>query len=59
MTIWRMHVACCISKATRAHEYAHAQAPVHPQTRTQPRARTHGEKISALAMVSSTLPSVK
>jgi hypothetical protein len=45
--IWRMRVACWISKATRAHAPAHAHAPERPHThacthtRTRIRPHTH------------------
>ena len=38
-TIWRMRVACWISKATRPYTHAHAHPPGHP-----PRANKHTEK---------------
>ena len=35
MTIWRMRVACWISRVTRANAHAHAHTPEHPHTRRE------------------------
>ena len=46
-TIWRMRVACWISKATRSHAHAYSSAPSFPHTHARARAsapahaRTH------------------
>ena len=42
--IWRVRVACSISKAKRAHVHAHAHAPEHPHTRALAHTHTHTEK---------------
>ena len=34
VTIWRIRVACWISKATRTYAHAHAHAPAYPYART-------------------------
>ena len=58
MTIWRMRVACCMSKATRTQAHAYAQTPharTHAHTRMHVRAQTnmyyfllsHGKKANA------------
>ena len=39
VTIWRIRVACWISKATRTHTHAHAHTPKH----THARSHTHTE----------------
>ena len=40
VTIWRIHIACWISKAIRTHAHAQALAPGHTHT-TCARAHTH------------------
>ena len=42
--IWRMRVACWISKATRAQAHARARAPTHIHTRMHSPTRAHAQK---------------
>jgi hypothetical protein len=41
VTIWRILVACWISKTTVTHAHAYAHVPEHPHASTHARARTH------------------
>jgi hypothetical protein len=40
VTIWRIRVACWISKATCTYAHVHAHAPAYPHARTRPHAYT-------------------
>ena len=44
--IWRMRVACYISKATLAHAHTHSHAPSHPQTRAHREMRCSTRTVS-------------